>query len=304
MLSFWRAIFQKLNCDLLTSTAYYTQTDGQSERANQTVEIAIRYYVSQNPESTWIVVLPYLQGYLNNSKNQSTGVSPNEVLYGFNVRDTLGMLSQLPEADLTRLRQLKRDQAEESIAFANAFAKLQYDSKHKPLSLSKGDNAYLRLNHGYEIAGVSNRKLHHQRVGPFKILDRVGPLAYRLELPPIMRIHPVVSVAQLEPSPGPDPYQRLKDQYPPPVVENDSLDHHESDVYELEAIVSKRSSRGKTQYLVKWKGYGHEYDAWYDVADLGDAPELIKEYEDKPRGRLQRSRQKVQVVIPQQASRP
>ena len=48
MSSFWRALFQKLGTDLLTSTAYHPQTDGQSERTNQTVEIAIRFYVTSH----------------------------------------------------------------------------------------------------------------------------------------------------------------------------------------------------------------------------------------------------------------
>ena len=72
-------------------------------------------------------MLPYLQGSLNNSKNQLTGVSPNEILYGFNVRDTLGLLTELPQEHYSRLRQLKRDQAEDSLAFTNVIAKAYYD---------------------------------------------------------------------------------------------------------------------------------------------------------------------------------
>jgi hypothetical protein len=44
---FWKALFQKSNTKILTSTAYHPQTDGQSERSNQTIEIALRYYVSE-----------------------------------------------------------------------------------------------------------------------------------------------------------------------------------------------------------------------------------------------------------------
>lgn len=78
-------------------------------------------------------------------------------------------------------------------------AKAYYDKSHKPLKLSKGSMVYLRLHQGYKIPGVVNHKLHRQRVGPFKVLDKVGALAYRLELTPVMTIHPVVSIAQLEP---------------------------------------------------------------------------------------------------------
>ena len=165
------------------------------------------------------------------------------------------MLSQLPAEDFGRLWTLNRDQAEESIAFANAFSKIYYDAKHTPVTLSRDDNVFLRLGDGYQIPGITNHKLHQQRTGPFKILDRVGPLAYRLA--PTMGIHPVISIAQLEPAPKTsDPYNRIKFANPPPVVETEGqtterqTSGQQSDVYELEAVLGKRTSRNKLQYLV------------------------------------------------------
>ena len=46
MSDLWRAIFKALGTELLVSIAYYPQTDGQSERTNQTVEIALRYFLT------------------------------------------------------------------------------------------------------------------------------------------------------------------------------------------------------------------------------------------------------------------
>ena len=284
MSELWQAIFKKLGTDILASTAYHPQTDGQSERTNQTVEIAIRYFVTSSRDSEWTLVLPYLQGSLNNSKNRSTGVSPNEILYGFNVRDTLGLLTELPPEQYSRLRQLKRDQAEDSLAFSNAMAKAYYDQKHQPLDLASGSLAFLRLHDGYSIPGLENHKLHHQRIGPFKVLDKVGMRAYRLELPPIMRIHPVVSIAQLEPASGADsdPYGRVRNANPPPVVGT-------NDEYLIEAVLGKRISRGKTQYLIKWWSWGHENNVWYYAEDLQDCSELIAEYEAR-RQQFQRNK--------------
>lgn len=93
MSELWQAIFRKLGTDILVSTAYHPQTDSQSERTNQSVEIALRYFVTANRGEDCTQVLPYLQGSFNNSKNQSTNVLPNEILYGFNVRDTLRLLA-------------------------------------------------------------------------------------------------------------------------------------------------------------------------------------------------------------------
>ena len=297
MSALWKAIFGKLGTEILTSTAYHPQTDGQSERTNQTVEIAIRYFVTANRGEDWTTVLPYLQGSLNNSKNQSTGVSPNEILYGFNVRDTLGMLTELPPEQFSKLRQLKRDQAEDSLAFSNATAKAYYDKSHTSIDLKTGDLAFLRLHDGYSIPGLENHKLHHQRIGPFQILEKVGARAYRLRLPPIMKVHPVISIAQLEPAAaaGTDPYGRIRNTELPPVVNT-------QDEYLVEAVLDKRISRGKTQYLIKWWSWGHENNVWYGSEDLKDCMELVDEYEARAASRLVAKPSPTTAISTRQAS--
>lgn len=50
MSELWQIIFQRLRTAILTSTAYHPQTDGQSKRTNQTVEIALRYFVTSNSD--------------------------------------------------------------------------------------------------------------------------------------------------------------------------------------------------------------------------------------------------------------
>jgi hypothetical protein len=282
--SFWRTVFRKLGTNLLFSTAYHPQTDGQSERTNQVVEIALRYYVTANPDEPWTKALPFIQATLNNSKNSSTNMSPNEVIYGFRTNDTLSLLADLPPEDFSRLRQIKREEAEEAIAFANVNAKFHYDKRHRPLTLQVGDEAYLRLHRGYIIPGVTNRKLSHQRIGPFRILRKVGPLAYHLNLPPTMKIHPIVSVAQLEHAPGPDPYMRPRPTNPPPVeVENPGAEDEPS--YEIERLIRHRhkgaGANRRREYLAKWKGYGNEHNAYYDTKDLSEAKELVEEYDRK-----------------------
>lgn len=273
----WKAIFKKLDTKMLTSTAYHPQTDGQSERTNQVVEIALRYFLTSHPTKEWNSVLPFLQGGMNNSVNVSSGLSPNEVTIGFRVANPLGLLTEMPPADYAKLRGIKRDEAEESIAFANASAKARYDSKHKPLSFEVNDEAYLRLHKGYTIPGLSNRKLGPQREGPFRIKRKVGSLAYELDLPPIIEIHPVISIAQLEPAPkSEDPFKRPYPTNPGPVrAEGDDS----APSYEIERIIGKRISRKKLQYLVSWKGYNSAHNVWYNVENLDNAKEAIEDYE-------------------------
>lgn len=301
MSAFWKEIFKKLQVKFLTSTAYHPQTDGQSERTNQTVEIALRFYLTSHPDDQWDEILPYIQITINNSPSHVTGIAPNEYCYGIKVLDATSLLLADAFSDLSKeayhsLRLAKREEADDAIAFANVFMKLRYDSKHLAVNFKPGEEAFLNLHHGYTIPGLSNRKLAQQRVGPFKIIDKVGRLAYRLQLPPLMRIHPVVSVAQLEPAAttkGPDPYGRKVNKEPPPVTnEDDEGDNAGQGVIaEVGRILEKRTSaNGKVEYLVHWKDWGHEHNAWYDVKDLTQSMELVNEYEGrqariKPTGR-------------------
>lgn len=276
MSGFWKGVFQKLNTKLLTSTAYHPQTDGQAERTNQVVEIALRYFLSVYPTENWNAILPFIQGNLNNSSSAATGIAPNKITGGFRVANSLGHLFDSPLKDYAQLRDIKHNEADEAIAFANASAKARYNGKHKPLELATGEKVFLRLHKGYTIPSLANQKLSLQRVGPFIIKRKIGELAYELDLPPTMAIHPVISIAQLEPAPkGSDPFQREYSWDPPPVKsEGDSAPY-----YEIERLIGKQVSRKKTQYLVTWKGYDDSHNVWYNEDDLGNAKEAIQDYE-------------------------
>jgi hypothetical protein len=86
------------------------------------------------------------------------------------------------------------------------------------------------------------------------------------------------SVAMLEPSLalGSDLYNRpISDQ--PGAIEVDSEQEWEIDQLLKKHIIKK--GRGiSTQYLVKWKGWGPEYNIWYRIQDLQNAAELVTEY--------------------------
>ena len=96
---------------------------------------------------------------INNSVNFTTSFALNELLYGFRVNDNLSLLEDLPAEDYDRLRAIKRDAADEAIAFANAVLKTRYDKKHIALYLKEGSYVYLKLHYGYKIPGLTNRKL-------------------------------------------------------------------------------------------------------------------------------------------------
>ena len=187
----------------------------------------------------------------------TTGCAPNEIAYGFRVNDSLAMLKNLPAENYNRLRQVKRKTAEETMAFANAMRKLRYNASHTDLQLTVGGYAYLCLYNGYIIPDLTNKKLNQQRVDPFKVLKKIDTLAYRLELPPIMTIHPIISIAQLKPAPPPnaDPYRRPRpDAENPPSIQlkNDNEPENPAKFYEIERLLDRRITlTERVSYLIK-----------------------------------------------------
>ncbi|KAI1006304.1 hypothetical protein K3495_g1917 [Podosphaera aphanis] len=169
-----------------------------------------------------------------------------------------------------------------AIKMAAIYMKEQYDKKHKPVFFRVGDFVALRLHRGYNVPGLAGRntKILQQYAGSFKVIERIGRLAYRIELPPSMSaIHPVISVAHLEPAhnPADDPFNR-------PYAEKLNL----NPTLIPEKILRMRELRlrngGKmTQYLIRFAGRSVEYDQWILGKDL---PENIVSHFNKEIGRL------------------
>ncbi len=276
----WNQIFKRLGVNLLYSTAYHPQTDGSSERTNQTVEIALRFWIATlRQPAEWPKTLPIIQFRCNNALSTSIRRTPTEVATGFTLNDSLELLGREPKPIDPKIARLE---AYDAVAWAQMNQKFHYDRAHHPQFLRKGDFALLRLHKGYDIPATKTigKKLSQQYVGPFRVLERIGRLAYRLEVPDDWVLHPVFTIAQLEPCPDPatDPYGRERPTHPGPVsTERDDIPNDE---WEVTRVIDKRvTGRGKTQYLMRWQGHEAHYDRWRNEEDIF-AEELIKEYEE------------------------
>jgi len=248
----WTEMFEKLGVQLTYSTAYRPQTNGQSERTNQTVEIALRFFLAGLGSPTdWPEVLSRIQAALNNAVSASTGLSPNEVIYGFKPNGVLDLVSPLNSLQSTTTTRID---AIDAIAFANMNIKRAYNRRHHPMFLRVGDFAHIKLHKGYEIptTRMLGRKLSQQFAGPFRITERIGRLAYRLETPSHWRIHPVFSIAQLEPAPNPgsDPCNRLRPNHPPQVYVEGDTEFWK--FYEIKRLLDKRVMRKGLGYSVEY----------------------------------------------------
>ena len=269
---FWSSLCWYLRARRKLSTAFHPQTDGQTERQNQTLEYYLRCYVNFEQDD-WTRWLPLAQYTYNHSTHSSTGVSPAEALMGFrgDLRvdvDTEIEQGGAPEAlqHAQRLEEI-RGILKDTLIIATEAQKRAYDKKHKPMSFKIGDQVMLRTKNIRSIRPC--QKIDRRQEGPFTIIDAWGKQAYKLSLPPQFRaIHPVFHVSLLEPY-----HARDGKPAPPGPVSIDGEDE-----WEIEEILAKRTMRGKPQYLVRWKGYSPAEDSW-EPAEAVENAEALDRFE-------------------------
>ncbi|WVZ89976.1 hypothetical protein U9M48_036321 [Paspalum notatum var. saurae] len=186
---FWEHLQTALGATLIHSSSYHPQTSGQVERVNQILEDMLRA-CALTYSTKWDECLPLAEFTYNNSYQKSLDMAPFEALYE---RVTFGpdLVTQAEEQVKLIHTNLKRAQSRQ---------KSYSDKRRRPLVFEVGDHMYLRVSpmKGVHHFGVKG-KLAPRYVGPFKITEQCGPVAYRLELPPYLAaVHDVFLVSQLK----------------------------------------------------------------------------------------------------------
>ena len=159
------------------------------------------------------------------------------------------------------------DAIQQSMAAAQQRQKGYADRKRKDAGISVGDQVLLSTcNAGLKT--VSCRKFLPKLIGPFHVIERVGEVADKLDLPPYLKWHPVFHVALLV---------RYKDGsrvLPPPLPV--MIDGEPQ--FEVEAILDHKTRGTSVHYLVQWKGYGPEHNSWEPTGNLKGCMAILKEY--------------------------
>ncbi|GKA63170.1 putative reverse transcriptase domain-containing protein [Tanacetum coccineum] len=163
---FWRSLQNALDTSLDMSTAYHPETNGQSERTIQTLEDMLR----------------------------ACTIDFGKALYGQSVVPvcwTEVREAQLLGPELIQETTEKIIQIKQRMKATRDRQKSYADLKRKPMDFQVGDKVMLKVSPWKGVVRFGKRgKLNPIYVGPFKVLERVGTIAYKLELPEeLSRIH-------------------------------------------------------------------------------------------------------------------
>ncbi|GJW50029.1 putative reverse transcriptase domain-containing protein [Tanacetum coccineum] len=201
--NFWRSFQKALGTDISMSTAYHPETDGQSERTIQTLEDMLRACVIDFGKG-WVKHLPLAEFSYNNSYHASIKAAPYEALYGRKCRSPV-CWAEVGEAQLTG-PELIQETTEKIVLIKQRMQAAQdrqksyADRKRKPMEFKVGDRVMLKVSPWKGVVRFGKRgKLNPRYVGPFKVLAKVGKVAYRLELPQeLSRVHHTFHVSNLK----------------------------------------------------------------------------------------------------------
>ncbi|KAK1421015.1 hypothetical protein QVD17_23053 [Tagetes erecta] len=251
---YWRKFQEELGTRLLISTAYHPQTDGQSERTIQTLEDMLRACIIDFGGS-WDKHLPLAEFSYNNSYHSSIKMPPYEMLYGRKCRTPIcwGEIGQreLGEKEIVQETIENVDLIRSRLKAAQDRQKSYADKRRRPIEFQVGDQVMLKVSPWKGVIRFRKRgKLSPRFIGPFKILARVGNVAYRLELPEeLTGIHNTFHVSHLRKCLADETsYVSLND-----IEVDEKLNYVEEPVAILDRKVKQLRNKVINQVKVQWK---------------------------------------------------
>jgi hypothetical protein len=235
-------------------TAFYPQTDGATERQNQTMEIFLRCYCNYNQDN-WARLLAAGQFRVNSSINRTTGMTPFDIVLRFkpemriNIEIAITEDSYIFSGEAPAARREIELRARDANFLRDMWKKSQitakkyYNIHRKEISFAKGDEVFINAKN-LRVRKLC-KKLTDRFVGPFSVIKSVSFNAYEVDFSEIYgRLHRTFPVSLLE------PYSRKKGEKLP-----GSVDLDEKNRFLVKNIRKERVSNGETQFLVKWLGY-------------------------------------------------
>ncbi|GKF43084.1 putative reverse transcriptase domain-containing protein [Tanacetum coccineum] len=166
--------------------------------------LSIRNQTHRVPYKGWVKHLPLAEFSYNNSYHASIKAAPYEALYGQKCRSPV-CWAKVGEAQLTGPELIQETTKKivlikQRIQAAHDRQKSYADRKRKPMEFEVGDRVMFNVSPWKGVVRFGKRgKLNPRYVRPFKVLAKVGKVAYRLELPQeLSRVHHTFHVSNLK----------------------------------------------------------------------------------------------------------
>ncbi|CCE34844.1 uncharacterized protein CPUR_08783 [Claviceps purpurea 20.1] len=268
----WKDFLKLVGVQSRMSTAFHPQTDGQTERTNQILEIYLRAFVNYEM-SNWEDLLPTAEFAYNNSTSSATTLSPFFANYGYHPNANnpssgapLNPGSRLYSHWMTDVHVEAKKHLERSRQRMKEWA----DKRRTEPPAYKVDDLVM-LNARNIRTKRPAKKLDKKMLGPFRIDKIISPTAVQLRLPTSWRIHKSFHVSLIEPfrtggERDIDPNEVLRE-----------AEAIESEEYIVDRICDARSFDNNVKYLVKWEGYPARRHWTWEPFDhfLGDGAKLL-----------------------------
>jgi hypothetical protein len=259
-------------------SGYHPQANGQTEWANQEVEKYLQLYIDYCQDD-WAEHLPMAKFAINSRTHSAIGMSLFKLMYGylplFNI--PVGRRTRIPkvEEQLDILQEVRHD-AGSALHLAKRQMKEGYEhGKRKGHSFKVGDYVWLS---GEDIdLKLPSNKLSDRQLGPFKIIEKIEPLDYCLDLGEAQdRLYNVFHVDKLYPYRGSEVNGLLPEE-PGPI----ELEDEDEPEYKVDRLLDSWIRWRRMEYKVKWKGYDPSHDSWQPIANLKNAKRSITNFHKK-----------------------
>ncbi|XP_011087088.1 uncharacterized protein LOC105168653 [Sesamum indicum] len=248
---FWKELFNLTGVSLDMSFAYHPQTDGQTERVNQCLEIYLRCMCHQHPRkwSQWISLAEFWfnatfhSGFKATSFEALYGYPPNQLPIGPYLHSHHSDVEELMKNKVEILQLLK-----ENLQNAQQRMKIYADKKRTEREFEVGDEEEFNASVSY--------------FGPYKVVEWIGNVAYKLALPLELKIHPIFHVSLLK--------KKIGSKYMPSI----NLSELEDEVYKVYPLailawrLIPRNNVGVPQVLIHWSHSFPEQVTWEDYYSM------------------------------------
>ncbi|KAD5803509.1 hypothetical protein E3N88_14869 [Mikania micrantha] len=274
-------VFKLHGIQLALSTAYHPQSDGQTEVVNRCLETYLRCMVMDKP-SNWVKWLPLAEFWYNCNFHTALGITPFQALYGYPPPIFVPYVPK--DVRVAAVNELLTDREatirllQFALTRAHNRMKQLADKRRSDREFKVGDFVYVKL-HPYGQSTL--RASHFNKLGPkyfcpFMVIEKIGVVAYKLDLPDEAQIHPVFHVSLLKLAKG-----NVTQSVPLPTAPRFLF----KPLQILNRRLARRGNRASAEGLVHWDNLPITEATWENLEDLQISEHKYGESSGRRRGR-------------------